>query len=171
MRLYLARQARGFTGPTSTASGAPSLTPRGIAQAQVLAIAAKKLSPSIIRIFAAPTVESIATAQLIASSVKVPMADATELAEGRSVDASLELIQDLAPASGMLLIGENPLMGELLAVICSGLGARRLILRTGELVGIDLHPAQPVGTGRVVGRWGCPDAYVPSALAQTPMAA
>lgn len=158
MRIYLARHTRANTGPSAV--GESALCPKGLVQACVLGDVAKELSPRVVRVLSAPEREARATAEIIANRLSVPLAPAAELGTGRSVGAVIELIQDVSPVSGILLVGQNPQMGELLAVLCSGLGARRLILRTGELVGVDIHPGQVIGTGRVAGRWANPDAFV-----------
>lgn len=86
----------------------------------------------------------------------VPKTRVTQaLAPGASVREALDLIHEHAGLTrgGLLLIGHNPQLGELLATLAGGVGARNLILRSGELIALEVRANQPIGTARVCGRW------------------
>lgn len=77
------------------------------------------------------------------------------LAPGASVRDALDLIHEHAGLTrgGLMLLGHNPQLGELLATLAGGVGARNLILRSGEIIALEVRANQPIGTARVCGRW------------------
>jgi hypothetical protein len=51
-----------------------------------------------------------------------------------------------------MIVGHNPQLGELLGVLASGLPPQEMILKTGELVALEVRPSQMVGSAKIVGR-------------------
>lgn len=104
--------------------------------------------------------ESIWSREIYASiqgeSALAPRTRTTQaLAPGASVRDALDLIHEHAGLTrgGLMLLGHNPQLGELLATLAGGVGARNLILRSGEIIALEVRANQPIGTARVCGRW------------------
>lgn len=197
MLLLLARHARPVFDPDRIESPGPTpvsesdllqesqLSPRGEAQAAHLGrvLLEEFAERGLDLVLRAPTSVCAATAQIIerawcrgdadsntACRASFRVRTSHALAPGASVRDAIDLIHEHANARALLFLGHNPQLGELLSTLAGGAGARNLILRSGELIALEVRAAQPIGTARVVQRWMpvatgslCADLTAPSA--------
>jgi phosphohistidine phosphatase len=140
------------------------LTARGRAQAEYLATALRGRERRLHTILSSPYLRAVDTAKILLAAL--PGADLrTEpaLVPERGVQAALSVIRRNDHDRALMLVGHNPQLGELLALLIAGLPASDLILKTGELVALEITPANLVGTGRLLGRLRLGDAKLDAA--------
>ncbi len=161
MRLYIVRHGKandapGPCAPPGSADFGRELTPRGEAQAKFLAARLRTLGRPPARIIASRFPRALQTAHCIQQSLGVNLVTDARLEVDHEVAEAIAVIEDHArtspPGDPIMLVGHNPQLGELIGVLCSGLPPMELILKTGELVGIDVRPTALIGSGKVVER-------------------
>jgi phosphohistidine phosphatase SixA len=131
---------------------ARTLTARGEAQARYLAAELSATERRVRTVVASRFPRALATARAIAPAIHASVVTDARLEVDHPVSEALEIIQDHAEARALMLVAHNPQLGELISVLCHGLGAGDTLLRTGELVALDVRPTQPIGTARIVAR-------------------
>lgn len=130
------------------------LTSRGEAQAAFLAERLLRSNHKPQSILSSRFPRAIATARTIQEALGCPLTTEFGLETDHAVGEALEMIER-AYAEGcrsLMLVGHNPQLGELIAVLASGLPPQDMILKTGELVALEVRPQQMIGTSRIVGR-------------------
>lgn len=164
MRLYIVRHGKandalGVTAPGVGGHNADfgrELTLRGEAQAKFLAARLVALSRPPTAIVASRFPRALQTAHTIQQTIRVNLVTDVRLEVDHEVSEAIDIIQEHArrspPTDTLMLVGHNPQLGELIGVLCSGLPPMELILKTGELVGIDVRPAGLIGSGKIVER-------------------
>lgn len=167
MRLYIVRHAKaadlppmGMTGRNSIAAGMSAvasdyerpLTDRGRFQAQFLGrwLRGSDRKPALI--LASAAVRAQETAGFLRDAAACEMRTVGQLALDRPVSDALELIQAFAGVRSLMFVGHNPQLGELLGVLACGLPPQQLTMRTGDLVGLEIRAADPVGSAKIVER-------------------
>jgi phosphohistidine phosphatase SixA len=95
---------------------------------------------------------SLQTAHAIQRSLACDVQTDVRLEVDHEVSEALAIIQENDEQRPLMLVGHNPQLGELISVLCSGLAPQELILKTGEMVVIDVRRGQPVGSGKLVDR-------------------
>ena len=128
------------------------LTTRGHAQARFLAGKLAKGERRVQTIIASRFPRALQTAHALQRTLACDLTTDARLEVDHEVSEALELIQEHAEERSFMLVGHNPQLGELISVLCSGLPPQELILKTGEMVVIDVRPNQPVGSGKLVDR-------------------
>lgn len=162
MRLYLVRHGKAVETATD-ASGAPSdfhriLAPKGHEQAQFLAAKLAGVERRLKFIVASRFPRAIATAQILHESIAGTLLTDGRIEVDHEVSEALEIIHEHAQQRALMLVAHNPQLGELLSVLCSNLPASEQLVRTGELIALDVRPSQPVGTSKLIGRLRLDDA-------------
>lgn len=168
MRVYIVRhgkaterpaEGRGSGGLGGGGSGPftdfdRELTARGEAQAAFLAERVAAVDPRPDVILASRYPRAIQTARAINAALGCALVTEAGLEVDRDVSEAIGLIEREHDAGrrSIAIIGHNPQLGELLGVLASGLPPQEMILRTGELVALDVRPQQMVGSARIVGR-------------------
>ena len=147
------RLARAMTGGTGIDCAENSLSERGLAQAHYLGEILGAVQPRIDRVLCAPGPECRATAGALQSRLSAELRVCEPLDAGAPVAEALALLHEHANARSLVIVGANPLLGELLTTLAGGIGARHLTVRQGELVEMHVRIAQPIGTGRILRRW------------------
>ena len=163
MRIYIVRHGKATDAPEPTKrfprpeGYGPDfdrpLTTRGEAQARFLAeyIRGAEQRPELILTSRYP--RACQTAETIHGMwQKAALETAPELEVDHPVSEALGLIDRHRGAQAIMLVGHNPQLGELLSVLCAGLPPEQLVLKTGELIVVDIRPAQAVGSGKVIAR-------------------
>jgi phosphohistidine phosphatase len=146
------RAAEGLRVPVSDFER--ELTPRGEAQAAFLAerIALVEYRAEVILTSRFPRARS--TARAIQAALGCAMVEERGLEVDHDVSEALKLIEREHEAGhkSVMLVGHNPQLGELLGVLASGLPPQEMILKTGELVALEVRPSQMIGSAKIVGR-------------------
>lgn len=130
------------------------LTARGEAQAAFLAERVAAVDPRPDVILSSRYPRAIQTARAIDAALACAVVTEAGLEVDREVSEAIELIEREhgAGRKSIMIVGHNPQLGELLGVLASGLPPQEMILKTGELVALDVRPQQMVGSARIVGR-------------------
>lgn len=163
MRLYIVRHGKATDAQPAcssctcggTAAGgdfARELTPRGHAQARFLAGTLMKTEKRITGIISSRFPRALQTAHAIQRPLACDLRTDVRLEVDHEVSEVLQIIQEKSEDRAVMVVGHNPQLGELISVLCSGLPPQELILKTGEMVVIDVRPSQPVGSGKLVDR-------------------
>lgn len=162
MRLFIVRHGKA-TDAQCCGSGCGSepaqgtdfsreLTTRGHAQARFLAGMLGKGERRVKNIIASRFPRALQTAHALQHPLACDLATDARLEVDHDVSEVLEVIHEHAEERTLMLVGHNPQLGELISVLCSGLAPQELILKTGEMVVIDIRPTQPIGSGKLVDR-------------------
>jgi phosphohistidine phosphatase len=162
MRLFIVRHGKSTDaqgcGSSCTCSSdggddfARELTARGHAQARFLAGRLSKEERRVQTIVTSRFPRALQTAHAMQRPLACDLTTDARLEVDHEVSEVLEVIQEHAEERTLMLVGHNPQLGELISVLCSGLPPQELILKTGEMVVIDVRPAQPIGSGKLVDR-------------------
>jgi phosphohistidine phosphatase len=162
MRLFIVRHGKATdaqgcgsscaSGPADGTDFSRELTQRGHAQARFLAGKLSKDERRIRTIVSSRFPRALQTAHALQRPLACDLATDTRLEVDHEVSEVLEVIQQHAEERSLMLVGHNPQLGELISVLCSGLPPQELILKTGEMVVIDIRPNQPIGSGKLVDR-------------------
>lgn len=166
MRVYIVRHGKATERPAegrgADSGRAPGpftdfdreLTARGEAQASFLAEHVVAVDPRPGIILASRYPRAVQTARTIEAALKCAVVTEEGLEVDRDVSEAIGLIEREHGAGhkSIMIVGHNPQLGELLGVLASGLPPQEMILRTGELVALDVRPQQMVGSARIVGR-------------------
>ncbi|HVU65273.1 MAG TPA: histidine phosphatase family protein [Phycisphaerales bacterium] len=165
MRLYIVRHGKATDAQpacSACACGAGTgggeddfsrgLTGRGQAQARFLAARIAKDGRAIATIVSSRFPRALQTAHAIQRPLACDLLTDVRLEVDHEVSEALEIIRESENERDLMLVGHNPQLGELISVLCSGLPPQELILKTGEMVVIDIRPSQPVGSGKLVDR-------------------
>lgn len=163
MRLFIVRHGKATDaqccGSSCCASEQPQstdfsreLTARGHAQARFLASKLSQGERKVKNIIASRFPRALQTAHALQRPLACDLATDVRLEVDHEVSEVLEVIQEHSEERNLMLVGHNPQLGELISVLCSGLAPQELILKTGEMVVIDIRPAQPIGSGKLVDR-------------------
>ena len=162
MRLYIVRHGKAVDGPHASdefprPEGYPSdwdrpLTARGEAQAAHLGEQLRSAERRLRVVLSSRYPRAIQTARIIAKAINAEVRTRFELEVDHPVSESLRLIDEYRGSRAIMLVGHNPQLGELLSVLSSGLPPQDLVLKTGELVGLDVRSSAAIGSARVAVR-------------------
>lgn len=162
MRIYIVRHGKATEQPEARSEfprpeGYPSdwdrpLTRRGMAQATYLGAQVRDGERRINVILSSRYPRAIQTARLIAAEIGAEVRLVSELEVDHSVSEAMRLLDEYRGSRAIMLVGHNPQLGELLSVLSSGLSAQELVLKTGELVALEMRASSGVGAARVVSR-------------------
>lgn len=176
MRLYIVRHGKATelpavvlsareraAGMQGGASGGPrvptsdferELTPRGEAQAAFLAERIVQVEQRAEVILTSRFPRARSTARSVQVALGCVLLEERGLEVDHEVSEALSLIEreHLAGHKSVMLVGHNPQLGELLGVLASGLPPQEMILKTGELVALEVRPSQMIGSAKIVGR-------------------
>lgn len=161
MRLYIVRHGKAMDAQPACSSCtcgsgeedfSRELTSRGQAQARFLAAKLAKDGRAIATIVTSRFPRALQTAHAIQRPLSCDVRSDVRLEVDHEVAEALEIIHECEDDRELMLVGHNPQLGELISVLCSGLPPQELILKTGEMVVIDIRPSQPVGSGKLVDR-------------------
>lgn len=163
MRVYIVRHGKAFDADLVgryVADGGPAtdfdreLLPRGQQQAEYLGqrVATVEPRPEVILTSRYPRARQ--TAEVMRRALNCPFILERALEVDHPIGEAIELIEreERAGRQAVMLVGHNPQLGELIAVLSSGLKPQDMILKTGELVALDIKPAKMIGGAKIVGR-------------------
>lgn len=155
MRVYIVRHGKAVDADEGSDFDR-TLTDRGQSQAEFLAakVAAGGAEVRVEAILASRYPRAIETARVIERSLGCPVSIERGLEVDHPISEAIELIEreHAAGRKSVMLVGHNPQLGELIAVLASGLAPQEMILKTGELVALDVKPSRMIGSAKIVGR-------------------
>ena len=165
MRVYIVRHGKAEDTPSAGACGRAGvsvhacdpdfhreLTMRGTAQARFLGAKLKGADKNLRLILASDYKRADQTAKIIQREVGCLLQTEKTLAIGHDASEVLATLQRHGDEKSIMLVGHNPQLGELLSVLACGLPPQEMILKTGELVGLEIRLDQPVGSAKMVQR-------------------
>lgn len=150
MRLYIVRHAKAEPDCESGRDADRPLRPRGHRQAEVLGAFFASEAPSPAMVLASPYLRARETAEHIWSALDLLPQFDDRLAADRTLDDYLDVLNDLSGAPSAVVIGHNPLVARLVAVLLEGPTALPARHETARVVALDLDPRLPVGGGLFV---------------------
>lgn len=160
MRLYLVRHAKAEKdAPTGRDDDRP-LKPRGIHQAEWLAgeLARTSGKHAAAVILTSPIVRAINTAQILHRTLKVPMETRDELSTHSNASDYLKVIGEcVAAGRSAIIVGHNPTLEQVAAVILPASSREQASFRTGECLVIELPAGALLGRGRLAERMRADD--------------
>jgi phosphohistidine phosphatase len=130
------------------------LTVRGEAQASFLADRLATVDPRPDVILSSRYPRAIQTARAIDAKLGCVVVTEAGLEVDHDVSEAIDLIEREHEVGhkSIMIVGHNPQLGELLGVLANGLPPQDMILKTGELVALDVRPQQMIGSAKIVGR-------------------
>lgn len=130
------------------------LTTRGRAQATFLGERVGTVDPRPEIMLTSRFPRAIETARLMQATLKCQLVEERGLEVDHDVSEAIELIEREHHVGhrSLMLVGHNPQLGELLGVLASGLPPQEMILKTGELVALEVRSSQMIGSAKIVGR-------------------
>ncbi|MFN7021979.1 MAG: phosphohistidine phosphatase SixA [Phycisphaerales bacterium] len=157
MRVYIVRHGKAVDADEgSLADFDRTLTERGHAQAEFLAArlvaGGAEFRPEVMLSSRYP--RAIQTARAMQAALGCELAVERGLEVDHPIGEAIELIEreHRAGRKSVMLVGHNPQLGELIAVLASGLAPQEMILKTGEMVALDVKPSRLIGSAKIVGR-------------------
>jgi len=151
MRLYVIRHAKAKhdSGPDRERP----LRKRGVRQCDHLAqcLAESDEPPELI--VTSPYVRARDTADRIAAAIDCDVTEDTSLEVDEPVSDVLDLIAGLGQHASIALVGHNPQLEYLVAVLVRGPGGEPPRVRTGEAVVLDVDPENLLGRATPVDTW------------------
>ncbi len=150
MRCIIVRHGKAESASDSGRDEDRPLRSRGRDQAQFLARELAAYRPTLI--IASRFERAISTAHIIQKAVLAPLHLASELEVGHPPSAAADLILGHAGSAGLVLVGHNPQLSELVWLLTRGVPVREAGLRTGEAVVLDLSPPTVIGAARELAR-------------------
>lgn len=147
MRLWVVRHGKAEQSSLTGRDEDRPLLKRGESQARWLGeqIAGKKRRPGLI--LASGLLRARHTAQIIHEHVGGTLETVRDLETGKSVSEAVALISSRINEGGLMLVGHNPTLGELVWVLERGLPPHEAMMRTGEAVVFDFDGGFEVGRG------------------------
>lgn len=148
MLLWIVRHGKAEpTAPSGKDDDRP-LASRGRRQAEWLGkqIAGRKDKPA--RIISSPVLRAIDTANLLNAGLRLPLDTSTALVVGRPASAALGLVEE-AEDGPLMLVGHNPQLEKLLALLTRGAGAEAE-MKTGQAVLLDVDLDNAPGKSEAV---------------------
>lgn len=167
MRVYVVRHGKAVDGPQPLPEfprphGYPTdwdrpISARGAAQAEFLGATIREQERRLAFILSSPYPRALQTARLIARAIGGEVRTRSELEVDRPVSDAITLIDEYRGSRAIMLVGHNPQLGNLIGVLSAGLPGEELVLKTGELVGLDLRTSSAIGSARVAVRFRLDD--------------
>jgi phosphohistidine phosphatase len=147
MRLWIVRHGKADQVSPTGRDEDRELMKRGRKQAEWLGekIASKKRRPAMI--LSSGLARARATAELINQHLKCELEYARELETGRAPSLVADLICRRISEGGLMVVGHNPTLGELVWILERGLPAHEAMMRTGEAAVFDFENEFGIGRG------------------------
>jgi phosphohistidine phosphatase len=161
MRVYIVRHGKADDAdlsPRHSHGGDESpdfrreLTPKGVAQARFLGRRLKGRDPKLRLMLSSAFTRAINTARLIKEELGCDLRTEQALAVDHDPSEAIALLQKHSEERSIMIVGHNPQLGELLSVLALGLPPQEMILKTGEMVALEIRIDQPVGSAKIVQR-------------------
>lgn len=150
MRLAIVRHAKArHESPTGTDADR-ALKKRGHLQSEMLGAHFAQLDEPPALVLASPYLRARETAEHVWSALDLDPQLDDRLSADRSLDDYLDVIADLVGCRHAAIIGHNPLVARLVAVLTKGPTAPPLQHETARVIAVDLeNPADPIGQATI----------------------
>lgn len=145
MRLYIVRHAKARQdSPTGRDADRP-LKDRGHRQSEALGAYFASRTPSPMLVLSSPYLRARETAEHVWSALDLDPQLDDRLSADRHLDDYLDVIADLAGCSCAAIVGHNPLVARLVAVLLEGPTAATPQHETARVIALDLEdPMNPL---------------------------
>jgi phosphohistidine phosphatase len=142
--IYLIRHAH-----AEAASGGPDedrpLSPQGRSEAEILGLALKKLEAPVAKILSSPFLRARQTGEILARGLGVPLEIRDRMASGASPGDLLDVIRGEARGTHLALVGHNPEIGILSALIVAMVPGGTVSFKPGSVCCVELDPDKQAG--------------------------
>jgi len=130
------------------------LKPAGERQAAYLADRLAGIEPAVTRIVSSRAARAWRTASIIGQALGIVVEAEDCLLVDEPASTVIDRIAEWAESGALVLVGHNPQVSQLAALLGGNTNAGSMGQRTGEAVVIEIDPADPIG-GSAVDRWRC----------------
>jgi len=151
MRVVIVRHGKADPVSETGEDADRPLAERGEAQAGWLGARLGELEDRPTAVVCSDAVRAHDTARAIGGSLEVGPEIDTRLRVDEPASRAVAVIADHRDNGTLCLVGHNPQLAQLIAVMTGGAAAGEVRLRTGEAWEIEFDPERPIGSGRVVG--------------------
>lgn len=158
MRLIIVRHGKARHDSASGRDFDRELRSRGHRQAAYLVERFRGLEPPLTRIVASRAVRANQTAEIIAVGLSLDLEHDDRLLVDRPVSPVLDLLYESREGACLALVGHNPQLEHLIAVLSGEPLSGTPPLRTGEAVLLEIDPSEPLESGAVLDRIRLDDA-------------
>lgn len=148
-RIYLCRHGEAHNSSPTGSDDDRTLTLRGRDEADHLAewLAALEHPPTML--CASPILRAQQTAERIGAALGIEILTDPELSTESTPSRVLEAVVRRAhPGDVVAFVGHNPSMSALTAVFLEGPTGGGIPMSTGQVVGLTIDPAAPIGSGK-----------------------
>ncbi len=150
MRLIIVRHGKADQDSPDGTDFSRPLRKRGIRQAEYLGDRLRRSEPPVARVIASRAERARHTGSILAEAVGVPLEHDDALLVDEPLAPVLERLPGWAEslptgAGALILVGHNPQLERLAAVLVGGPTAPARPLRTGEAVALDIDAESPIG--------------------------
>jgi phosphohistidine phosphatase len=150
VQVYVVRHAEAEPGSASGSDAGRALTARGQAQAAAAAAGLRALDGALDRILASPLRRAQETAAILARALGRPPVETVAALDGGSPpEAILAELAAVGAEQRVALVGHMPVLGELVALATTGVGASGVGLATASIARVDFAARPRAGAGRL----------------------
>lgn len=153
MRLVIVRHGKAKAEAPTGHDFDRELRPRGLRQAAYLAERLGAIEPRLERVIASQAERAWQTAGVIADGLGLPVEADERLLVDEPVSGVLEMLRGARTARAMAIVGHNPQLGMLVAVLGGGPMSAASAVRTGEAVLMEIDPCEPLESGAELDRF------------------
>ena len=152
MRLVIVRHGKAEADSESGRDEDRRLRKRGERQARWLGEYFRARAPALI--LTSGHERARATATIIHERTGVPLTIERRLELGHSASHALDAVADhqTSDDGGLMVVGHNPQLGQLVWILTQGPPVESASLRTGEAVELEIDPADPLGRAALLAR-------------------
>jgi len=151
MRVYIIRHGKTHRESESGVDADRELKNKGYNQSKALAQRLAESDPPPAMVIASPYKRAQQTAKPIWNSLDQQPQTDDRLAAHRTIEDALDVLVDTAGARSVAIIAHNPTMSRLVDLLIHGPAAPSMtMLRTGELIALDIDPNQMLGSAELI---------------------
>lgn len=152
MRLVIVRHGKAKADSPTGHDFDRELRPRGMRQAAYLAERLGALEPRLERVVASRAERAWQTAEVISDGLGLSTESDERLLVDEPVSGVLDLLHAARTTRAMAIVGHNPQLGMLVAVLGGGSFSSINSVRTGEAVLMEIDPSEPMESGAELDR-------------------
>jgi phosphohistidine phosphatase len=151
MRVYILRHGKAHPDSDTGRDADRKLRSKGFNQADALAHYLKECEPTPALVIASPYIRAQQTAGPIWDALGQHAQTDDRLGAHRSVADALDVLVDSVGDHGVAIVAHNPTMSRVIDLLIHGPSAPAVnLLRTGELVALDIDPNDMLGSAQLI---------------------